>query len=608
MRSIVASDEILAEWHDAEVSSFQKLLLSCLLLCLVSGCQRPPGKAETADKLPSLLAEEWNYELKTNPEMATAYGDPRFNTELSDYSPAFHKRDLEQKRAFLREFEAIYPQNLTKSESLNRTLMIRRLRTQIGEIQMRKWEMPIDQFNGVHLQLAQLPSNTRFSTIKDYEDYVSRLRQFPRAFRQIEETLRLGMKDSLMPPRYLLEKTLTQAQGIADAQESTSSFAAPVQKFPSTVSSDAQKQLRAEVLQAIEQEVRPAYRELAQFLQATYAPLGRSEPGVWAIPHGDAYYRQQIRVMTTTELTPEQFHQIGLRQVQEIERDMLALARKLGFQDLRSFHDSIQTNRKLYAISGEQVLRIYADHVHDMRAKMPELFGHQPKTPLEVVPMEAFRAKESVPADYSPGSADGSRPGRINVNEYDPTHRLTLNMEAIAYHEGIPGHHQQFALAQEMTGLPEFRKFAEYNAFSEGWALYSERLGKEVGFYGDPYNEYGRLENEMWRAVRLVVDTGVHYKHWTRQQMVDFFHAHTAMDEPNVQTEVDRYIAWPAQALAYKAGQIKILELRERARRELGSRFDVRAFHDAVLANGAVPLDVLDEQITAWIGEQKKAQ
>jgi uncharacterized protein (DUF885 family) len=589
--------------------SFQKLLSLCLvLLCVLADGRQPSSGTGIADQLRSLFAEEWNYELKTNPEMATAYGFQEFNSQLSDYSPAFPKRALEQKRAFLRKFEAIRSQDLTKPESLNRALMIRQLRTQIEEIQMKKWEMPIDQFNGVHLQLAQLPRNTPFRTVKDYKDYVSRLRQFPRAFRQIEETLRLGMKDSLMPPRYLLERALTQAQGIARAQESTSSFAAPVQKFPSTVSSDAQKRLRAEVLQAIEQEVRPAYRELAQFLQATYAPLGRSEPGVWCIPHGDTYYRQQIRVMTTTELTPEQFHQIGLRQVQEIERDMLALARKLGFQDLRSFHDSIQTNRKLYAVSGEQVLRIYADHVHDMRAKMPELFGRQPKTPLEVVPMEAFRAKESVPADYSPGSADGSRPGRINVNEYDPTHRLTLNMEAIAYHEGIPGHHQQFALAQEMTGLPEFRKFAEYNAFSEGWALYSERLGKEVGFYGDPYSEYGRLENEMWRAVRLVVDTGVHHKHWTRRQMVDFFHAHTAMDEPNVQTEVDRYIAWPAQALAYKAGQIKILELRERARRELGGRFDVRAFHDAVLANGAVPLDVLDEQITAWIGERKKAQ
>jgi uncharacterized protein (DUF885 family) len=576
-------------------------LFCLLLLGVMSGYQRPSGK------LSALLAEEWNYELRTNPETATAYGYQQFNAELSDYSPTFQERNLEQKRAFLREFEAIHPQDLTHSESLNRQLTIRRLRTQIEESQIKKWEMPMDQFNGVHLQLAQLPRNTRFSTVKDYEDYVNRLRQFPRAFRQVQETLRLGMRDGMMPPRYLLEKAAAQVQELADAQGNDSSFAAPVQKFPSAVVPPEQKRLRGQALQSIEQEVRPAYRELAEFLRAAYAPLGRSEPGIWSIPNGDAYYRQQIRVMTTTDLAPEQFHQIGLRQVQEIEGEMLILARKIGFQDLRTFHTSIQGNKKLYAASGQQVLRIYTDHINDMRTKMPELFGRQPKTPLEVVPMEAFRAKESVPADYSPGSADGSRPGRINVNEYDPTHRLTLNMEAIAYHEGIPGHHQQFALAQEMTAQPEFRKFAEYDAFSEGWALYSERLGKEVGFYRDPYSEYGRLENEMWRAVRLVVDTGVHYKHWTRQQMVDFFHLHTAMDEPNIQTEVDRYIAWPAQALSYKAGQIKILELRERARRELGRKFDVRTFHDAVLANGALPLDVLDEQITTWIGEQRTA-
>ncbi|MBV9307301.1 MAG: DUF885 domain-containing protein [Acidobacteriaceae bacterium] len=573
-----------------------------LLLGVMLGYQQP------SNKLSALFTEEWDYELKTNPEMATAIGDSRFNAELSDYSPAFHARDLSRKRAFLQRFEAIRSEDMTPAESLNLQLMIRRLRTQIDEVQFKRWEMPVDQFNGIHLELAQLPHNTRFNTVKDYEDYVSRLRQFPRAFRQIEETLQLGIKDRLMPPRYLLEKTVTQAQGIAQAQGDTSSFAAPVREFPSNVSPAEVKRLRAEVLQAIEQDVRPAYRELAQFLQNTYAPHGRSEPGVWSIPQGDAYYRQQIRVMTTTDWTPEQFHQIGLGQVGEIEREMLTLAQKLGFQNLRSFHASIQANKKLYAQSGEQVLQIYANHIKDMRTKMPELFGRQPKTPLEIVPMESFRAKESVPADYSPGSPTSGRPGRINVNEYDPTHRLTLNMEAIAYHEGIPGHHQQFALAQEMTGLPEFRKFAEYNAFSEGWALYSERLGKEVGFYRDPYSEYGRLENEMWRAVRLVVDTGMHSEHWTRQQMVDFFHAHTAMDEPNVQTEVDRYIAWPAQALAYKAGQIKILELRERARRQLGGRFDLRAFHDAVLANGAVPLDVLDGQITAWIRNRKKAE
>jgi uncharacterized protein (DUF885 family) len=571
------------------------MLFYFLLLGIISGQQGPSGK------LSALFAEEWNYELKTSPEMATAIGDERFNAELSDYSPAFSEKDLEQKRTFLRQFEAIDGGSLTKAELLSLSLMIRRLQTQIEEIQGKGWEMPIDQFNGVHLELAQLPSNTRFSTVKDYEDYVSRLRKFPRAFRQLQETLRLGMQDRLMPPRYLLEKTVTQASAIANTPMDTSSFAAPVRKFPSSISPNDRKRLEAEVLGAVESDVRPAYRELARFLQTRYAPAGRAEPGVWSIPGGDAYYRQQIRDMTTTNLTPEQFHQIGLQQVGEIERDMLAVARKLGFGDLHSFHLSIQANKKLYAESGEQVLNIYAGHIKDMQAKMPELFHRQPKTPLEVVPMESFRAKESVPADYSPGSPDSGRPGRVNVNEYDPTHRLTLNMEAIAYHEGIPGHHQQFALAQEMTGLPAFRKFGEYNAFSEGWALYAERLGKEVGFYRDPYSEYGRLENEMWRAVRLVVDTGVHYKHWTRQQMVDFFHAHTAMDEPNVQTEVDRYIAWPAQALAYKAGQIKILELRERARRELGSKFDLRAFHDAVLANGALPLDVLDEQITAWI-------
>jgi uncharacterized protein (DUF885 family) len=235
---------------------------------------------------------------------------------------------------------------------------------------------------------------------------------------------------------------------------------------------------------------------------------------------------------------------------------------------------------------------------------MPKLFGRQPKAPLEIVRMGAFRSKDAVPADYSPGSR--SRPGRVNVNEYDPTHRLTLNVEAIAYHEGIPGHHQQISLAQELPGLPEFRKNADYTAFVEGWALYAERLGKEAGFYKDPYSEYGRLENEMWRAVRLVVDTGVHYKHWTRQQMVDYFHAYTAMDEPNIQTEVDRYIAWPGQALAYKLGQMKILELRGRAKQALGPRFDLRAFHDAVLENGALPLDVLDVQINAWIAREKK--
>ena len=240
-----------------------------------------------------------------------------------------------------------------------------------------------------------------------------------------------------------------------------------------------------------------------------------------------------------------------------------------------------------------------------MYTKLPQLFGRLPKNKLAVVPMEAYRAPNAVPADYSPGAGNGSRPGRINVNEYDPEHRLLLNAEAIAYHEGVPGHHLQFSIAQELTDIPPFRKYGGYNAYSEGWAFYSERLGKDVGFYQDPYNEYGRLENEMWRSIRLVVDTGVHYKHWTREQMVDFFREHTAMDEPNIQTEVDRYIAWPGQALAYKLGQMEILELRDQAKKELGPKYDIRAFHDEVLDAGALPLDVLHARVTKWIADQK---
>ena len=260
---------------------------------------------------------------------------------------------------------------------------------------------------------------------------------------------------------------------------------------------------------------------------------------------------------------------------------------------------------KLYATSGQQLLDLYQHYTDQMYAKLPQLFGHLPQNKLEVVPMEDYRAPDEVPADYSPGAPKAGRPGRINVNEYAPEKRLLLNAEAIAYHEGIPGHHLQFTVAAELPELPPFRKYAEFTAYSEGWAFYSERLAKDVGFYQDPYSEYGRLGNEMWRAVRLVVDTGVHSKHWSRDQMLDFFRQHTAMDEQNIVTEVDRYIVWPGQALAYKLGQMKIIELRERARQRLGERFDIRTFHDAVLAEGPVPLDVLEKRVDEWIASQR---
>jgi uncharacterized protein (DUF885 family) len=465
--------------------------------------------------------------------------------------------------------------------------------------------MPVNQMDGPHLGLIETLSLTPFNSVKDYEDYLSRLHQVSRMLDQVTGNMRQGMKDGLMPPRYLLEKVAAQTKEIAETDAGTNPFAQPVNKFPAGISDADQKRLRSAVLAAINGEVLPAYKLFAAFVRDDYAPHGRTEPGVWALPDGAERYRFQIRRMTTTDLTPEEIHQIGLKQLAETEAEMLALAHKLGFKDLASLNEHIKNDRKFYASSGQQVLDLYTKYTRQMEAQLPKLFGRLPQNKLEVIPMDPFRAKNAVPADYNSGAQDGSRPGHINVNEWEPEHRLTLNIEAIAYHEGVPGHHLQISIGQELKDLPAFRKNGEYTAFVEGWALYSERLGKEIGFYEDPYSDYGRLENEMWRAIRLVIDTGVHEKHWSRDQMVEYFHRYTAMDEPNVQSEVDRYIAWPGQALAYKLGQLEILRLREEARQKLGAKFDLRAFHDEVVGSGPLPLGVLHSQVESWISAQQ---
>jgi len=412
----------------------------------------------------------------------------------------------------------------------------------------------------------------------------------------------------LMPPRFLLEKVVDQCNAVASEEPEKSPFAQPFVTFPKSISDSDQKRLRSAGLAAIKESVLPGFARFAAFVRDEYVPQGRIEPGIWSLLDGAARYRFEIRRMTTTDLTADEIHQIGLQQVDEIEAEMLALAHKLGFKDLASLNDHIKNERRFYATSGQQLLDLYTNYAREMEPELPKLFGRLPKSRLVVIPMEASISKNAVPADYTSGTADGSRPGHINVNESDPEHRLVLNVEAIAYHEGIPGHHLQLSLAQELPELPSFRKHAGYTAFVEGWALYSERLGKEVGRYQDPYSDYGRLENEMWRAIRLVVDTGVHEKHWSRDQMVAYFHRYTAMDEPNVQSEVDRYIAWPGQALAYKLGQLEILKLRQYARDQLGEKFNLRTFHDEVLDGGALPLEVLDKRIREWVAKEAHLQ
>ncbi len=557
-------------------------------------------------ELNRLLADEWEYTLRTQPELATHIGDNRYNDRVSDYSDKAIADDLEHSRQSLQRFESIDTTGFPESEKLNQALMVRSLREGIKAAKFKDWEMPATQFGGIHLSYASLPFDSPFRNAKDYEDYLSRLRQIPRMLEQATGHMRDGLRDHLMPPKYLLEKVSVQAQGIADSPLDKSPFTDPLRKFPDSVSEADRQRLRTGIESAVKKEVAPAYAKFAKFVREDYAPHGRLDPGVWALPDGAARYQFAVRHQTTTDMTADQIHELGLKSVAEIEGEMMKIARAQGFSDLKSFNAHLNQDPAVHAKSGQQLLDLYTHYRDQMYEKLPQLFGRLPKNKLVVVPMESFRSADSVPADYSVGAGDGSRPGRINVNEYAPEKRLLLNVEAIAYHEGVPGHHLQFSIAQELTDLPPFRKYnLDVNAYTEGWAFYSERLGKEVGFYQDPNSDYGRLQNEMWRAVRWVVDTGVHSKHWSRQQMVDFFHEHTAMDDQNIETEVDRYIAWPAQALSYKMGQRKILELRERAQRELGAKFDLRAFHDAVLDQGPLPLDVLETKLDEWIKSQK---
>jgi len=563
---------------------------------------------ERRAQLQKLLADEWEYTLRTQPELATHVGDDRYNNRLSDFSNKAIADDLQRTRVVLRRFQALDVAGFPEQEVLSRELMVRQLTENLKAAQFKDWEMPATQFGGVHLGYASLPFDTPFRNAKDYENYRARLRQIPRVLDEATAHMREGLRDHLMPPKYLLEKVAGQAQAIADDSLDKSPFADPLRKFPDTISEPDRTRLRESIEGAVKNEVAPAYAKFAKFVRVEYAPHGRVDPGVWALPDGEIRYKVAVQHQTSGSLTPEQIHQLGLKSVADIETDMLKIAKAQGFKDLKSFNAHIRQDSALHAKSGQQLLDLYTQYRDQMYKKLPEIFGRLPKNKLDVVPMESFRSADAVPADYSIGAGDGSRPGRINVNEYAPEKRLLLNVEAIAYHEGVPGHHLQFSIAQELTELPPFRKYTlDVNAYTEGWAFYSERLAKELGFYSDPYSEYGRLQNEMWRAVRWVVDTGVHSKHWTRQKMVDFFHEHTAMDDQNIETEVDRYIAWPAQALSYKAGQMKVMLLRGKAHRQLGEKFDLRKFHDAVLDQGPLPLDILEKKIDAWVAATQAA-
>ena len=552
-----------------------------------------------------MLHEIWEDQLKHSPEFATSIGDKRYDDQLTDYSAKAVNERLERGLGYIERLGAIDTTGLTDQEQLSSELMLRSLIDDQQAAKFKEWEMPVNQFYGFHTDLPQLANRTTFDTVKDYDDYIARMKKVPVAFSQEMTDMQLGADEGRTPPQYLMEKVLAQVQTLAEQMSADSPFAQPLKKFPKTVSAADQKRISDELLGAISTDVLPSYKRFAGFLKAEYIPKSRKEPGIWSIPEGDAYYAFRIRQSTTLDKSAAEIHQIGLDEVKRDEAEMLAIVKRLGFADMKSFSAALKANPKEHPESAQALVDAYKTYIAAMKPKLPELFGRLPKAPLEVVPVPAYMEKDQAAAYYDNGTPDGSRPGKVYVNTYHFADRSLAPVEATSYHEGLPGHHLQISIAQELTGLPEFRKFTYFTAYTEGWGLYSERLGKDIGFYTDPYSDYGRLEGDMWRAIRLVVDTGVHSQHWTRQQMVDFFHDHSAIDETNVQAEVDRYIAWPGQALGYKMGQLKLLELRDKAKTALGPKFDIRAFHDEVLDSGALPLDVLERRVDAWIAAQK---
>lgn len=548
----------------------------------------------------ALFEEQYETDLRNFPERATAYGDYRYNDKLSDRSldaiVKFHTTDA----AFLARLEAIPTTGFSDQDQLSHDLLVRVLQQRLADFDLKEYEMPINQQNGVHTSLADLPLSVPFDSVKHYEDYIARLHQIPRVLSQTTEVLRAGMKDKLMPVRFLIEKIPVQCQGIIDADP----FLLPTKKYPADISVEDQKRLTQQITEAINTDVIPAYKVFANFVRTEYAPEGRTTLSIESLPDGQRRYENDIYARTTTRMTADEIHQLGLREIDRIQAEMIAIAKKEGFADLASFRASLKTNPKYIPTSADQILDDFRRYIAQMEPKLPDLFTLLPKSPVTVEAIPAFQAAAAT--HYLTGTPDGKRPGRVVVATSNFAERSMIDDEAVAYHEGVPGHHMQLSVQQQLTGLPKFRLHGlGFNAYIEGWALYAEELGKEVGFYQDPVSDYGRLSSELFRAVRLVVDTGIHSKGWTRDQVVEFMRKSGAVDEPTIQSETDRYISWPAQALSYKLGQLKIRELRERAKKELGAKFDIRKFHDEMLDGGTLPLDLLEARTDKWIAEQK---
>lgn len=556
------------------------------------------------DEFNQLIEEAWEARMCSDPLFATSCGDHRFNHRLPAASEAGMAQWLEQLRRFLQQSQAVDSQQLDADARLNQEIFTRLLENEIAEYEFQAYRFPISKAFGIHTSLAEsLPFITPFEQVADYEAYLSRLGEIPRYFSENIQVMRSGLELGYLPVRVTLEGVLEGLQQQIDAGEQ-SFYLLPFHQFPDSFSADECTRLAAAARAILESVVVPAEQELLKFLQDEYLPAARSEVGANLLPDGPAFYQHRIRYYTSLEMTPEQIHATGLAEVRRIRSDMDELIRRVGFQGTFSeFVEFLRSDTRFYPTSAEALLKETAYLLKRIDGELPRLFKTLPRTPYGIRTIPEASAPGATTAYYFPPTGDGRTAGFYYVNTYGLQSRALYELEALSLHEAVPGHHLQIALQQELD-LPNFRRFGGFTAFVEGWALYSERLGIEMGFYQDPYSDFGRLSYEMWRACRLVVDSGMHALGWTRQQAIDYMAENTALTLLNITNEVDRYIAWPGQALAYKMGEIKIRQLRQRAEEQLGDRFDLRAFHEVVLTHGAVPLDILEDIVTQWIQSQ----
>ena len=564
-------------------------------------------KGSDSERLRRLFDLAWETRLQEAPEFATSIGRPGENDRWSDLSQAAIDRRHDTTRKILKAAQSIDRGKLTDAERVDYDLFRKRLERDIDGYRFPNELLAISQIGGIQQDVPRTLEVSPAATTRDYDDLLARLRALPALVDQTIVLLDKGLASGVTPPKITLRNVPDQVHSLLPDDPLQSALLKPFREIPASVPPDDRVRISRDALHAWQERVEPAFRKLLSYLTETYLPRARETIGLSALPNGADWYAFRVRRFTTTEMTPQQIHDLGLAEVKRIRAEMDAVMASTGFKGtFEEFAHFLRTDPKFFYDKPEDLVDAYRVIAKRADPELAHLFGTLPRLPYGVTPVPGYSAKSQTTAYYEDGSPAAGRPGTYFVNTYDLKSRPKWEMEALTLHESVPGHHLQISLAQELPGVPEWRKYNNYTAFVEGWGLYAESLGTEMGFYKDPYSKYGQLTYEMWRAIRLVVDTGLHAQGWTRQQAIDYFKANAAKAEHDIEVEVDRYIVNPGQAVAYKVGELKIKELRAYAQKELGAKFDVRAFHDQVLGHGAVPLDVLEQNIKEWVAAKKK--